>query len=201
MTTDLTVRDRSQVGASSAYSEQQSLPLPRAITASDKAADGLRDRRWLPVALADSERDQVVAARNALERRLRPARRTAIIAMLTRLAAHYPGKVTDSDSFPVVLSDMAEDLAEFSEEQISEACREWRRTESWWPKSADLRGRLLVLQTYDREHHRRAQVLLGEAEPYRWERPASPDAGSNIFRIEEAYEALERGRQGGRGIG
>lgn len=146
------------------------MPLPLAILHTEQV-EGYRTRQWVARPLDDSARPAVERAKNALEMRLAPARREVVIALLIRLAVQWPEVSKDPQAFGMRVADMAEDLADFSAEAIAAACVDWRRTENWYPKSADLRGKLLTAQAFDKMHLRRANILLGEDQPRSWETP------------------------------
>lgn len=171
----------------------QPSPLPPVLTNTEKVADFNRPQ-WVARPLNDGERSLVLAAKGEIEARLAPARREVIIGLLSRLAVQWPPK--DAKAFGLLLADFATDLAEFSELHIAQACREWRQTENWFPKIADLRGRLLVMRSMEKAYFRRSKVLLGEAKARDYERPLPADtAGAEVFNIAEAYEALARGKR------
>lgn len=174
--------------------KQQPLPLPPAILHTEQV-EGFRNPQWVARALPCAARPLVERAKADLESRLAPGRREIIIALLIRLAVQWPEKSKDPQAFGMLVADMAEDLAEFSESQIAAACVEWRRTENWWAKVADLRSRLLTMQAFDKMHLRRARVLLGEESPRSYELPHPSESAGNVFHIDEAIEALARGKR------
>lgn len=148
-------------------------PLPQAITATERV-DGYRGELWIvrPVDL-----DQMRAMEGTLaemEERLRPGNRDVRIAMLARLSVHYPNVAKDEGALSVILADLADDLAEFSDLHVAWACADWRRTESWWPKSGELREKCLQLDCWARVYRRRARVLMALEPPHQFELPAPP---------------------------
>lgn len=129
---------------------------------------------WVMRPVDDLDRPAVESALVELEDRLTPGNRDNRIAMLARLVVHYPNVSKDEGSLAVILADMADDLADFSDLHVAWACAEWRQTESWWPKPAELREKALTLDCFARVYRRRARVLLGQAEPCAFELPKPP---------------------------
>lgn len=159
----------------------------------------MRNPQWVARALPEDQVPVVVDVLRELEERLRPARREWIIAILSRLAVHYPNASADPDAFAIVLSDMADDLADFSELHLVQACAEWRRTEKWFPKIPELHEKLLSLHCYDLVMRRRARILLGIDEAHYYDLPADrhtdgePPSPENLVDIEERLKTMPEG--------
>lgn len=187
MTTPTIHKAQAPAARLDALLKQQQSPLPAAIVHTE-AVDGFRRPQWVARPLTDEARPVVERAKADLEARLQLGRREIIVGLLSRLAVQWPPK--DTQAFGLVLSDMADDLAEFSEEQIAAACVEWRRTENWYPKIADLRTRLLTMRFFDEMHLRRARVLLGEEKPRSHELPPPHESAGNVFQIDQAMHAI-----------
>ena len=105
-----------------------------------RAAEWLTDgSSWPPdVKPADIDRRGAVVLRDSLIASLERASPQTIITMLTQLMLHYPRPdFTDGQAKQVCL-DMAQDFADVPADIMAEACREWRRTEKWFPRPAEL---------------------------------------------------------------
>jgi len=105
-----------------------------------RAAEWLTDGgSWPPdVKPADIDKRTAYALRDSLKASLTGATAQTIIAMLTQLMLHYPRPdFTDGQARQVCL-DMADDFAEVPGDIMAEACREWRRTEKWFPRPSEL---------------------------------------------------------------
>lgn len=190
MTTNLVPR-AAAAGDLESLLKRRPSPLPAAILHSERV-DGFRNPQWVAHPLDGDARQAMTLCLREIEERLTPARRGMIVALLTRLAVHYPGQATDGDSFPIVLGEMADDMAEYSELHIAAACAEWRRTEKWWPKTSELREKLLFLHCTDLAMRHRAEVLLGHKPPRPFEIPA-PDRSGAVFRdLTPVLDAMAR---------
>lgn len=113
----------------------------------------------------------------AFETRMAPAPVAAAMYHVGRLMAHWGARrgqdEIDGDS---ILDDFAEDLAPYSEAHIAEACRRWRRRQKFRPAIAELIELIEGVQITEREHLRRARVLLGLELPRHWEKAQPPAA-------------------------
>lgn len=145
--------------------------------------------------LTDDQVPVVAASLNELENRLSPSRREWIIAILARLAVAYDYASKDTEAFGIQLSDMADDLEEFSEAHIAQACIEWRKSQTFFPKAGELRRRLVELDAYDRCMRRRARILLGIEEARNYDLPI-PSQGDGdpppkcLVNIEESLKKM-----------
>jgi hypothetical protein len=172
--------------------------LPPALVHSEPRPN-IRGPQWTARALPEDQVPAVVNVLRELEERLRPARREWIIAILSRLAVHYPNASADPDAFGIVLSDMADDLAEFSELHLVQACAEWRRTEKWFPKIPEMHDKLFRLYGYDVVMRRRARILLGIDEAQFYDLPADrrtngePPPPEFLVDIEDRLKTLPEG--------
>lgn len=162
-------------------------PLPPAILHSERL-DGFRNPQWVMRPMDDGERVAVTSALAEIESRLAPPRREWIVAILSRLSVHWPPK--DEQAFGYVLSDMADDLLNYSEAHLVAVCAEWRKTEKWFPKSAELLEKLLNLDCMERVYRHRARVLLGQEQPHAFEIPATPRDESAVVVVD-----MERAKQ------
>jgi hypothetical protein len=150
--------------------------LPPALDHTENVP-GWRSPWWIAQPLGDDQLPAVAGALASIEERLQPPRREWIIAILSRLAVHYPNASADPDAFAIVLSDMADDLADYSEAHLVQACGEWRRDEKWFPKTCELRTKLCTIDALDRVYRRRARVLLGREEARWYDRQPPSDHG------------------------
>lgn len=153
---------------------QRPTPLPPAILDVERIP-GFRFPQWIAKPVDSDAKDAVSRALQEIEARLAAPRREWIVAILMRLAVgNYPEATKDAQAFGVRISDMADDLMEHSEAHIVQACAEWRKTESWFPKTNELLEKLLAIRCADLMYRHRAQVLLGIKKPRPWELPTIP---------------------------
>jgi len=143
--------------------------LPSALT-EERNIEGFTRPVWVSRELNPGEGIAVQQALVAIEARLAPASSDTIIQEIAHLMVHDHTK-RSAEEVDVILSDYAQDLAEFSEAHVREAAREHRRTKNWFPKIAELRALALDLHIADRVMRHRARVLLGLEEPASWEKP------------------------------
>lgn len=119
-------------------------------------------RRYVPVELeplTDAERDALTDTRDGLEAMLFPGNRAVLIALLARLANHRP-KERSAAEWRMLFEDYAEDLAPFSDAHVSEAIREHRQSNNWFPTINELRTRCLELVQRDQFRLERCLKLL-----------------------------------------
>jgi hypothetical protein len=64
-----------------------------------------------------------------------------IAVLLARLAIHFPLPDLPPEHHQLAFADFADDLVEYPIGVVAEAAQDWRRTERWWPKVAELRAR------------------------------------------------------------
>lgn len=75
-----------------------------------------------------------------VEQSLRPASRNEIVALITRLAAHFPVSDRSEAQWRIVIEDYAEDLAEYPSDILRAAVTQYRREGKWWPKVSEIRA-------------------------------------------------------------
>lgn len=148
------------------------MTLPAAIS-EVKAVQGFRNPQWQARALQPAERVGTQQALVAIEARCRPATSQQIMWHVGKLLSHW-----DSNQGALVKDQIMEDwkldLGEESEAHIAEACAQWRRSQKFKPKVAEILELIAGIKARDSESIRRARVLLGLEPPRNWERPALP---------------------------
>lgn len=164
MTTALAQRQQ-QTGV--AAFEKRASPLP-SVLLKEVQVPGIRNPMWLPTVVDGAEKVQVEQALIELEHRLSPASTDAICAVLTALAEYYGLKAELGLTTKITMT--AEDLVGFSVPHIEAAISEHRKASNWFPKSAELRERLVTRKTYALVMRHRARVSLGLDEPTSWEK-------------------------------
>lgn len=102
------------------------------------------------------------AVKKAYQAASRPAGYEVALAHVTRLHMAMRHQRKHGEDSEVMIELMAEDIEEFPADVIGEACKRWRRRESWFPASAELRAECQRLA--GRRHHvARALVALEQA--------------------------------------
>lgn len=69
---------------------------------------------------------------------LTPAPQAEIVALLTRLAVHFPVRGRSQSEWRIILEDFAEDLAPYPPDILRAAIAEYRQTGRYWPRPAEL---------------------------------------------------------------
>lgn len=108
-------------------------------------------------------RDQAAAAKQLLaEYRayLAPVPPARLLARITTLLAHFWEGFADHALKKAVALDWADDLEEFPEWAVEDACRQWRRAESRKPTPADIRQRCHEETAQHRVTLRRLEALV-----------------------------------------
>jgi hypothetical protein len=149
------------------------------------------------VPLADSELGPVADTVRQTHDRLKAAKPRRILEIMWALIKrHKQDQKGRSDTeWEAIAHEYVEDLGKFSEEHILGAIREYRRGNKWFPHQSELIEICERLVAIDTITLRRGQVLLGQAEPYRWERLPAPDTEDRkVFDIAPALAALGRGK-------
>lgn len=122
----------------------------------DYDADQPADDAWrMPSRVPDEVRPvlpTLIAGREAAMRA--PTEREVVAVLLGRLAMHYALADRPAEHHQMVVDDYVEDLAEYPAAVIAEVVREWRRTEKWWPRVAELRERCETIL-----HQRRKELV------------------------------------------
>jgi len=105
-----------------------------------RAAEWLTDGgSWPPdVKPSDIDKRGAVVLRDSLVSSLNGATPQTVITMLTQLMLHYPRPDFTDGQARQVCMDMAQDFAHVPGDIMAEACREWRRTEKWFPRTSEL---------------------------------------------------------------
>ncbi len=94
-------------------------------------------RGWLPPPrLPPQVAAAIPSAIAALEQSLVPAEHNQIIVMLTELAAVL--RLEDAANWELRFRVYAEDLADVPPDILTDACRQWRRQEKFWPVASEL---------------------------------------------------------------
>lgn len=169
---------------------QRPTPLAAAILATEQIP-GFRYPQWVSQPLDGPARAAVEGALQEIDQRLAPARREWVIAILMRLAVgSYPEVTKDQHGFGIRLNDLADDLVEFSEPHIVLACTDWRKSEQWFPKEAELRSKLVHIRAIEHVHQHRAQVLLGLKDARPWELPRKEEPAPVQVDVGQAMAAL-----------
>jgi hypothetical protein len=174
--------------------------LPPALTV-ERRVEGIRNPVWAMTPIDGAQRAAVQLTLGEIEGRLVPPRRNWIVAILARLAVHYPNETKDQRAFGLRLSDMADELADYSEAHLVAACAAWRRSQSWWPKLNELRDILFGIRAADQLHKHRAEVLLGLKQPRPWERLPAPVVvaeGDGKFDGAQLADTLKRASESAR---
>lgn len=105
-----------------------------------RAAEWLTDGgSWPPdVKPSDIDKRGAVVLRDSLVASLNGATPQTVITMLTQLMLHYPRPDFTDGQARQVCMDMAQDFAGVPSDIMAETCREWRRTERWFPRTSEL---------------------------------------------------------------
>ena len=94
---------------------------------------------WPPdVKPADIDVRQAETLRDAITNALRSAPASRIIQVLTALMLHYPRPDFTQEQAKAVCLDMAHDFREMPADILEQACRDWRQTEKWFPRTSEL---------------------------------------------------------------
>ena len=103
---------------------------------------------WPPdVRPSDIDVRQAEALRDSLTHALRSAPPARIIQVLTALMLHYPRPDFTQEQAKAVCLDMAHDFRECPPDIFEQACRDWRQTEKWFPRTAELLAKANALLT------------------------------------------------------
>ncbi len=143
-----------------------------------RAAEWLRDGGgWPPdVRPTQIDRADVARLRDDLADRLRPAAPKQVLTALMTLMLHFPRPDYSQGQAKAVCLDMAQDFADVPADIVEEACREWRRTEKWFPRPAELLLRAQAMVKRRRDALADVNRVLA-----RLERAASPPQRGNNF--------------------
>lgn len=77
-----------------------------------------------------------------------------------KLLNHWSDRKSNDEKDEIIV-DWCNDLGEFSETHIAQACREWRKTQKWKPQVAEIVAICERLFQRDIEMRRRIRILLG----------------------------------------
>jgi hypothetical protein len=145
--------------------------LPPVLTET-QYIDGYNMRAWRARELTPAERPLIEASLAALDERLKPVTDEWLLKKLASLYNHWNDPRNDEER-DQLYADYADDLDEFSQTEIDEACTHWRRSSKWFPKVAELRADLEKRRARNIELRRRALILLEDPSvtPHRWEVP------------------------------
>lgn len=146
---------------------QRPAPLPTVLK-DEQRVPGYKHPLWLPRKLEPGEDIAVKQKLLEIEQRLTPAGREEILVMLTALAEYYNDKRTQ-DAMTTTLSMMVEDLADYSAPHLQTVMTEHRKTNNWFPKSAELINLLTPIRANAYMLRRRARILLGLEQSAPWE--------------------------------
>lgn len=150
-----------------------------------RAAEWLADGGpWPPDVKADDiDVRAAEALRISLIDALRPAPAARIIQLLTGLMLHFPRPDFSQEQAKMVCMDMAQDFAELPLDIFEEACRAWRQTEKWFPRTAELLAKAQALLAVRKSALRDVQRVLAALT-----KPAKPKDGENFTGFDEAAE-------------
>lgn len=135
-----------EAGLAKALDEKEWLreSVRRLLRGSGKPPAVLIDRKFpswrsirLPPSISEAQRAEIAEAIIDTRENLMPAGPEATGLILAKLAVVL--LVPDVDDFKLMMSTYIEDLEEFPPEVLHDVCREWRRTQKFWPTIAELR--------------------------------------------------------------
>ena len=95
----------------------------------------------LPNELRPHERDAAEAALAELVVWCEPAPNAVLLAELAKMRVALAHRNAETHEERTVAIVFADDCGEYPADVIREACRDWRRTEKWFPTPAELRAR------------------------------------------------------------
>lgn len=128
-----------QQGGGSLPSAMTSWPERSMPSKLSRAAEWLRDGVWPPdISAADIDRASASALRDRLIDGLRAAPPKSILTSLMTLMLHFPRPEFSQGQAKAVCLDMVQDFAEIPLDIFDAACGDWRRTQKWFPRPAEL---------------------------------------------------------------
>lgn len=124
------------------------------------------------VPVSDAELPVIADKVRELHGRLEAAKPRRVLEIMFQVIERYKlhEKQRTAADWEALAHEYVADLGHFSEAHILEALVEHRRQSKWFPHQSELIPICERLAGHDKLLRRRGQVLLGQREPYSWER-------------------------------
>ena len=195
MTTAVAPRRQQGVAISPPPDVSRPVTLPAIVTeTSDVEAFGRTRRWWRMRALEAGETVELQNVLLQLESGFRPCDSTRVKWHIGKLLNHWDDRKSDAEKDQIIV-DWCDDLGEFSETHIAQACRDWRRTQQYRPRIAEIVAMCERLFQRDIESRRRIRVLLGLDKPRFWEalpKPPEPMVQRDPSAMQDMLKGLTR---------
>jgi hypothetical protein len=126
----------------------------------DRKKHDWADEAWLlPERVPDEVRPILSRLIADSEAAMQTANSREIAVVLGQLAVHFWHPDRPAEHHRMLFEDYIGDLSEYPIGIIAEAARNWRRTERWWPKLAELRERCETILRQRRKELARLRFL------------------------------------------
>lgn len=132
----------------------------------DEKLDWADDAWRLPDRVPAEMRPLLPAMIGEYQTAMQPANPREIAVVLGQLAVHFWHPDRPAEHHRMLFDDYISDLSEYPIGVIAEAARDWRRTERWWPKLAELRERCDAILRRRRKESARLRFLQWCAEQF-----------------------------------
>ena len=153
----------------------------QSLLATDEHDDERRSAGLPPLArLSDQDRPMVQLALLAVIEALTPCPMPQTLAILARLAAHFPVASRSEAQWRLILQDYASDLEDMPADIIEAGCAAYRRAGKWWPKSAELLEHMTGPLLERRRQRKRLERLLRSDDRREADQPVSLDERSRV---------------------